>query len=220
MKTHPLVRALLFFLLPVWLMACSTSPPTDYFILMATASPVAPAPHIDRHIIALDPVEIPQYLRRSHIVSRSHGNHLKISRFAVWGDTLRDNLSRVLLENLSTLLGTHRIFPPFALGRARPTLRIVTLFSQFEPDSDGTVTLKARWHVVHAPTGKHLALRHTHLVSSPVNPPNNYSGVITQMDLLLTQLSQEIAQEVARQVHILAQQEADARSAEEATQPG
>ena len=194
MKLEILVRSTTVMLLTLILSGCFTSSQPHYFILTPQAS-LAP-PRLDTPVIVVDPVEIPPYLNRPQIVLREGKNLLHLSQFDLWGDTLRANISRVLQENLSLLLGTNRLFSPLTLGRERPALRVVTLISQFEPRTDGTIVLQARWRIVHHSTGKSLALHHTHLVHDPVNA-KSYEMMVDGMSDLLLQLSQEMTRELS-----------------------
>lgn len=197
-------------LLLLLLSACTASLPTHYFILTPMTSAVVPASVLDstKQVIAVSPVEIPLYLSRSQIVTRSGKNHLHLSQFNLWGDNLRENISRVLLENLSSLLGTDRIFLSSSLGQERPTLGISTSVSQFEAEDEaeaeaeaedevyGKIVLKARWRIIDSQTDKALVVRQSSLVSAPL-VADDYDAIVASMSTLLMQLSQEIAQEVS-----------------------
>ncbi|MBF0161818.1 MAG: membrane integrity-associated transporter subunit PqiC, partial [Magnetococcales bacterium] len=117
----------------VWGGCVSHSPPIRHFLLTPMASDVLPTrpAHREQRQIVVEPVELPPYLNRTQIVTRSSANHLNLSPFEHWGDTLKANISRVLLENLSTLLGTDRVASPTTLTHDRPTLRILSQVSQF-----------------------------------------------------------------------------------------
>lgn len=194
MKLEILMRSTAVVLLSLVLSGCVTSLPTRYFILTPQALAAPPRP--DSPVIVVDPVEIPPYLNRPQIVLREGKNHLQLSPFDLWGDTLRANISQVLLENLSLLLGTDRLFSPLTLGQERPTLRIFTQLIQFEPRTDGTIVLQARWRIVQQSTGKTLILRNTHLVLAPVDA-KDYESMVAGMSDLLVQLSQEMARELS-----------------------
>ncbi|MBF0461509.1 MAG: membrane integrity-associated transporter subunit PqiC [Magnetococcales bacterium] len=184
------------------LLVCSAclggSPPVRYFLLtpMAKAATPATSSGVDKPLLVVEPVEIPPYLNRPQIVTRSSENHLDLAQSELWGDNLRENISRVLLENLSALLGTDRIASPTSLPQERPALRIVTQVSQFERGADGRIVLRVRWRLVSNQTGKTLAVQQGQFVSEPVEA-DNYEGIATSMSGLLLQWSQEMAGEIA-----------------------
>ncbi|MEO5340445.1 MAG: PqiC family protein [Magnetococcus sp. MYC-9] len=185
------------------LLLCSAcaggSPPVRYYLLTPTASTESPtrkASH-EQPLIVVEPVELPPYLNRAQIVTRSSENHLHMQQTEQWGDHLRENISRVVLENLSALLGTDRITSPTALPQERSSLRIATQISQFEQGADGRVVLKARWRLLDAQTGRHLVVQHAQFASEPIALAD-YAGVAAGMSQLLLEWSREMAGAVER----------------------
>ncbi len=66
--------------------------------------------------LGVGPVEFPDYLRRPQIVTRQ-GNQLIPSTLHTWGGDLQSNFTRVLAENLSTLIPTDRVATfPWSVG--------------------------------------------------------------------------------------------------------
>ena len=181
--------------------ACTRSPPTHHFILssLATPGPLQGAPPspgtIPLGTILIHPVEIPHYLNRSQMVTRTSANHLELSSSHLWGDPLQENISRVLLENLSFLLHTDRIFSSESVHRVRPRFRITTTVHQFEQGVDGRITLKTRWRLMDGPRRKVVLVRQSYFVGGPV-PVGDYEAMTAAMSALLMQWSQEIAQAV------------------------
>lgn len=191
--------------LPVFLLsllslsACSSSPVTHYYVLTPMPVPTpASANTAHKPVIVFDPVEVPPYLSRTQIVTRHGAHHLELSQSKQWGGNFRKNISRVLRENLSALLGNDRVFSPHALGHERPNLRITTVLSQFEPDVDGKVVLRARWRLVDLKNKQTIALHRSDLVSSVVNT-ESYDAMVASMSDLLMQLSKEMAEEISKQ---------------------
>lgn len=176
------------------------SPPVRYFLL----TPMAPMPLStqaapDKPLIVVEPVVLPPYLDRTQIVTRRAANHLNLSQTELWGDHLRENISRVLLENLSVLLGTDRIFSPTSLSRDAPAFRIIAQISQFEQGADGIIVLKSRWRLINHQTGKTVIVQQSHLTSQPIQT-TDYEAIAASMSDLLLQWSQEMAQVMA--VHV------------------
>ena len=181
----------------VWGGCVSRSPPIRYFLLTPMASGVvsaSPANGVLRHIV-VEPVKLPPYLNRTQIVTRGSTNHLILSHFKHWGDNLQANISRVMLENLSTLLGTDHISSPTTLTYDRPTLRIISHVQQFEQSADDTVILKTRWHLLDSQTGKTLRMQQSQFVSAPISR-TDYDGIAASMSTLLLRWGQEMAREI------------------------
>ena len=59
--------------------------------------------------IGVGPVDFPDYLRRLPVVTRVAPNRIDLSDEKRWAEPLDKNFTRVLSENLATLLDTQRI---------------------------------------------------------------------------------------------------------------
>jgi uncharacterized lipoprotein YmbA len=59
--------------------------------------------------IGVGPVDFPDYLRRFSVVTRIAPNRINLSDEKRWAEPLDRNFTRVLSENLATLLETQRI---------------------------------------------------------------------------------------------------------------
>jgi hypothetical protein len=81
-----------------------------YFTLSAVAAPdgapVATRPELG---LALGQVEIPRYLDRPELVTRTGPHRLRMWNGVRWGGSLQDDVQRVLADDLSRLLGTTRV---------------------------------------------------------------------------------------------------------------
>jgi uncharacterized lipoprotein YmbA len=63
--------------------------------------------------IGIGPLDLPAYLDRPQIVTRVNPNELKLAELNNWAEPLKDNVTRVIAENISRLLCTKDvvIFP-------------------------------------------------------------------------------------------------------------
>src|SRR5260221_12564349 len=87
---------------------------TKFFILTPVASTTAPvttttSSNVRHLIIGIGPIDFPDYLKRSQVVTRSAPNRLDLSPVDRWGEPLDKNFQRILSENLAQLLNTSRI---------------------------------------------------------------------------------------------------------------
>ncbi len=60
-------------------------------------------------VIGMGPVEVPEYLNQTEIVTRISPNEVRADEFSRWAEPLEKNISRTLAENLSSLLCVRRI---------------------------------------------------------------------------------------------------------------
>jgi uncharacterized lipoprotein YmbA len=74
--------------------------------------------------VSIAPVEVPDYLDRLQIVTRDGNNGLKLAEFDRWGGSLGENIATVLVENLSLLLGSDRVFTYPRLSPEIPDVRV------------------------------------------------------------------------------------------------
>ncbi|MBF0454700.1 MAG: membrane integrity-associated transporter subunit PqiC [Magnetococcales bacterium] len=147
--------------------------------------------------LALEPLLIPSYLNRPQIVIRTGQNELKISEFNQWGENLRENLSRVLIENLSFLLDSDRIYLMPGLKRELPDYRILVRIIEFERGDDGKIRLAARWKLQNK-SGKEILFRENLLLTGQKVKGGDYSAIAQAMSHLLGELSQRIAEVVQK----------------------
>src|SRR5262245_36040759 len=98
------------------LSSCSTPAlPRRLYVLtpLTQMEPVSRVPGGREVAIGVGPIELPQYVNRTEIVTGHNSPVLQSAAVAEWAEPLRDGFTRVLAENLSLLLATERvaIFP-------------------------------------------------------------------------------------------------------------
>ena len=176
------------------LAGCSSTPARLYLL---TPIRVDGAVHDPRGIaIGVGPVVIPQYLDRTAIVIRASSNRLEFGEDAEWGGQLDDNITRVLAENLSDLLGTARVeIYPWKSG-AMVGLQISVEIVRFEREGKGAVTLSAFWSITDTASGAIRVTRRS-TITKAIDPSAkqvaSYEATVDLMSDALASLSQEIA---------------------------
>ena len=98
--------------------------------------------------IGVGPVELPQYLDRPHVVTRSSDNKLELAEFDQWGGNLEDNFGHVLAENLSFELSTDRVSVYPWKASALIEYQVTVQVTAFEVDGEGDCQLDVRWSIV------------------------------------------------------------------------
>ena len=95
--------------------------------------------------ICVGPVLLADYLDHKQLCSRDSGNEVLYAEYDRWAEPLDAGIARVLVENLSLLLGTARIdvFPWKSPSPADYQVRIMLL--KFNGEPGGQAELKARW---------------------------------------------------------------------------
>lgn len=126
------------------LSACASPPAIRHYVL----SPTAPLPAQGAAApvsVLVAGVSLPQYLERSQIVVRSGGHRLTMIENELWAGDLREDMTRVLVENLGRWLASGRVAASTGFPHGTPDLRLVVEVLRFERGADGRVALEARW---------------------------------------------------------------------------
>lgn len=187
-------------LLCAMLAACVASEPSRFYTL--TPQPPgqsgAAAGAVTRQAplnIALSPVQVPRYLDRPQLVTRSDANTLELAEFDKWSEPLSDMIGRVLAEDLSRRLADARVFL-LPVRQAVPIERIVDIqVMRLDADAAGLVTLDARWQAF-AEGGRKLMAAEETLVREPAEGPGK-AAVVAAMSRALSRLAAEIAEALA-----------------------
>ena len=157
MRTPPIVVC--FALLLPLAAACSFlkphKDPTQYFVLTSNehAAPASTTPVV----LGVDHVQIPEYLQRPELVTRSASNQLKIAEYDEWGEPLKDGFSRTLRHDLENELGAgHVVAAPFDPA-SRPHLVVDVEVRRFELVAGQGAVLEASWTIRDGKSGTTLA---------------------------------------------------------------
>jgi uncharacterized lipoprotein YmbA len=144
--------------------------------------------------LGIGPVKFPGYLDREELVSRVSQNRLAIAENDRWAESLADNFSRVLAQNLAALLGTDRVILYPWPGNRRPAFQVEIEVLRFESDASGNAQLFARWTVRDTGDRKLSVVRESRS-ARPLKGTSTEASVAALSEAL-GELSQEIAQTV------------------------
>ena len=98
--------------------------------------------------MGLGPIELPGYLDRQQIVTRTSTNRLSYSETDRWAAPLAESFSRVLGQNFFQLLNPARVIQfPWQSSEA-PDYQVKIEVLQFEANSNQEAWLTARWTVI------------------------------------------------------------------------
>ncbi len=159
-----------------WLCGCSSvlapQPDPSRFY---TLSPVVDAGGSQQReprtvIYGLGPIELPEYLDRNELAERLSSAEVRYSPTDLWAEPLKTNLTRVLLQNLSSLLGADRIVLYPRPGTVAVDYQVAVSILRFERTAAGEAQLRARWVIRDPRSGEYLALEESnfaHPASSP-----------------------------------------------------
>ena len=199
MKTIRLDQRLLIALglLVVILAGCASSPSSKFYQLnpLQNRTSITPdASPVQNQIIAIGPVRIPDYLDRPQIMIRAGKNELKLSEFDRWAGSLESDVTRVLVEDISSLLPTDRFsvvrWTPYLESQGPASYRVEVLVDRFEGTLGDSVLLKAQWQVL--AHNSSLFLKKESRISEQMNG-NSYEALVAAMSRTLERLSRDVA---------------------------
>ena len=200
MKQHVALRILglgNIIIIALFFTACGTSPPAKFYTLTPLPIQVQTEKVVINEkskLIAIGPVEIPEYLDRVEIVTRAEANQLVISEFDLWGGSIKTDISRVLIENIGAFLAGDGIaVTDWKINMAEP-YRVPVIFSRFDANAGGNMILKAQWVVLDKEGKTFLSFKEIN-VTKPVKG-SGYNSIVAAMSDSLGDLSKAIAESI------------------------
>ena len=194
-------RLLLGCALPLFMAACvGSSRPSRFYTLAPLDVRGPPAPGAGA-TLAVGPVEIPDYLDRQAIVTRSGANELVFAEFDRWGGSLEREITRSLSESLADRLASRNIavspWRSVALAPAASGYRAGVSISRFEGVAGQSVVLQARWELTSLAGGAQRVLAAREATVTEKMDGEGYDAVVAAMQRAVVRFGQEMAEGVA-----------------------
>ena len=182
---------------------CGSTRPSKFYVLHSLSmegaeQPLDPAGVAGgaggEYAVGVGPVKIPQYLDRQEIMTRTGPSRVDLAEFDRWAEPLESNVARVLAENLSFLLGTHRVsLFPWA-GSTKVDYQVVVDLHRFDGTSEGKTIMAAHWSILEGEKRRVLVTRKSHFAESADRA--DFESMVSAQSRLLGHLSREIASEI------------------------
>lgn len=169
--------------------AClGNSPKASFFLLEPQIGPQTESPVTADWALAVAPVKIPPYLQRSQLVTALGQNGYRLDEMNRWAESLDDNITRVMLQDLTGLLAADVV--PAASRRGKQALyQLSVTVLEFHIDPQGRANLSAQWQIIRG--GEAVLSRQT-----SYRQPAETDDVAMQVQALnrcLAQLERDIA---------------------------
>jgi uncharacterized protein len=182
---HRLTAALLL------VVAGCESPPTEFYTLSNMQVPPG-GPSTPGTVVGVGPITLPDYLDRPQIVTRASGNRMMLAAFDAWVEPMDGMFTRVLVENLSSLLATDNVVP-LPQRRATPLdYQVEVDVTRFDADLSGRAVLDARWKVF-GKDGDPLIEEGRSTIVEPTAGADSYEDIVAAMSRALGEMSSTIA---------------------------
>lgn len=181
------------------LAACATSPPSNFYALSAQVAPASNSAveQVCRDaVVSVGPVVLPEFLLRPQIVTRASANRLEFDEFHRWAGNLDANFERVLLRNLSIMLGTEQVIDYLDADKHKPQYKIQITVDQFDGKLGGDVTLTAGWTLIDTRSGVRAQAHREEI--HEVATDSHYESLVSAESAALATFSRKIAAEVTK----------------------
>ena len=173
----------------------SQTPPTRYFVLnsLYTAENKSqPVADLKEAIVVVGPLTLTQVLDRPQIIIRHSDNEIRVSDLDRWAEPLRENLARVIVDNLAFLLSRGRVirFPPAA---SIPVVyQIIIEVTRFDGKPGDDVVLRARWAIL-GDSGKTVLLKQESVLNVPTGG-DTIAEMVSAQSRLVARFSRDVAE--------------------------
>jgi hypothetical protein len=177
-----------------------TSRPSRFYTLEPLQVRDGPGSTTPEVTLAVGPVELPDYVDRPQIVTRSGTNELVIAEFERWGGSLEKQISGSLVATLRVRLAPEGIavvpWRSAVLSSGTP-YRVTVNVSRFDGVPGHSVVLQARWELRTQSGGKEelLGVKEAS-VTEQIDGPE-YDALVAAMQRALVRLGEQMADSVA-----------------------
>lgn len=177
---------------------CAHTDPARFYVLHSLSSS-----ETDKQVIAtvhdvpivIGPIELREHLDRPQIVTRVSSHELEIAEFDQWAESLKNNISRVLAENISILLSTEDVFVYPWRRSELIEYQVVMEVIRFDGTLGGNVVLDTHWAILTGDEGKMLLIKKSSY-SRPTGG-ENYQALVAAKSQTLADFSRDIAQAIS-----------------------
>lgn len=169
--------------------------PIQFYTLAPLPRPAGAAAGVPETIVAVYPAVIPASIDRPQIVNRTDENQIVLSEFDRWGGNLKEEIGRMLVENLNILLAGRRVSVMSDNLAPDPAYLVAVTFNRFDGRLGDSVWLNAAWTVRGQKHKKMLAVKNSVFEEKVLGP--GYADLVAAQSRALAALSREIAAELS-----------------------
>ncbi|GJL56783.1 MAG: hypothetical protein NPIRA02_39150 [Nitrospirales bacterium] len=177
---------------------CGSTPSARYYQLSAMSAQVRDVQIHEEAVhpfVGVGPVEIPSYVDRNQMVIRADKTELTLLEFDRWAEPLQQNITRVLIDNLSQLLASKGT-TVLRWDEGLPIdYRVRVELTQFDFSKSGEVLLVARWFILVKGGEEAQIIKTSRFTGSGI--PEDYGSLVSDMSHHIESLSREIADAIS-----------------------
>jgi uncharacterized protein len=192
---RPAIFHLWIFLL--FFSGCASTEPSKFYTLTSIKIQDTIQEHAsqaERYTVAVGPITIPDYLDRPQIMTRSSTYEFHIAEFDRWAGSLKEDITRVVAENLSVMLSQDHIHVyPWKWGMTAKYQVLLDLM-RFDAIPDGNIFLTAHWSIMDNEGTQKLITLETNIREKIQG--QDYNAKVAAMSKALEDLSRNIAKAI------------------------
>jgi uncharacterized protein len=170
--------------------ACASTPPAKFYTLSPTATPGGASAGFS---VSIGPISVPAVIDRPQMVVRVGPNQVAFDEFNRWASPLPNDISRVVAQNLVSLLGTPLITVYPDSTASGPAYRVGIDVQRFESAPGEEIILDAVWTVRRTKNGQVRTGRTT--LREPAGDPG-YNAIVGAHSRALGRLSGDVAEAI------------------------
>ena len=184
--------------LAIVLSGCASTPATRFFVLSSIAGPekMRRLEGERCYALAIGPVRVSEYLNQPEIVTRINQNEVRLDEFAKWAEPLENNVSRVLADNLLSLLCIRSI--AVAPWRGQPLIdyRIDVNMIQMDGQLGENASLEVSWSIGDGADRKKPPLLTKRSTYKEPTGGGDYASFVAAQSRNVASLSRDIAEAI------------------------
>jgi len=197
-----LKKQFLLFFLTLSLLSCTSYQKTTYYLLTAiepTDSILEIKSNKPLMRILVKNIKFPDYLDRPQMVLRDDDYKLELNEYHRWAEPLKDDFTRVFIENLSTQIMPNLASNYAGLEGVKPSHKLSVEVLRMDVNTNHEVILKTKWSLS-SEKNNGLVITHKNEFTLPVNNKSHESAVEAQSKAIAL-----FADQIATTVQILQQ---------------
>jgi uncharacterized protein len=181
------------------LVGCASTPESKFYLLAPTSAGTKDVPAQQESgcvSIGIGPVELPEYVNRPQIVTRTGENEMIFADYDRWAEPVADTFPRVLAKDISQLICTKNIvFFPWMPSRA-PDYSVDLKVYRLDGTLGKGAELEVWWTLATGPARKPVMSKKS--VFSESVKGEDYSSLVQAQSRMVGSLSKEIADAITR----------------------
>jgi uncharacterized lipoprotein YmbA len=148
--------------------------------------------------VGIGPVTVADYLDQAKIVTRSSENEIERAEFDQWSGSFKNNVTEVLAENLSNLLGSERISLYPWRSYIAVDYQLVVNISRCDGRLGKDVVMTAQWSVYKGKEKQLVAMKRSSIPQAVDS--SEYAALVSAYSRALGELSREISETIQDEI--------------------